>query len=553
MSQSFRKIHVLAGHHTRGLLLALMAAAPLAAQMPDNWTTAKPLGAEVDAKAWWGAGIWAADKSGPPAPFVDSLGLGNGIVGGGIHLEGGFRAGHWDVAAELIGYREPGDTPGGGEQRLAIYRSHILHRSRLGWVAGLEQEPLNWGYGLNGGYVLGEASRPFPRFRFETPRRELSILGTSLGAWKGQFFLGRLLGDRPLGEEVQDPAYRTRRIAVVGDPERPFISGFRLDALFGPDIELYMNYINLFGGYLNGRSMFEGYGFKDYATSFLGFKDALAEASSDFNDPNRPPTPYKNKARSASNSDVGFRVRLEPLQKLFRAEDVRVYVSRGSKAVNIQFGLAAHQPLHYWWEDTRKDLQKFSEGAIASTWDQRTRYTAPSPDVPNDTVGLLMSWSKVRLGIEYLDTVNSYSQDGRTLESGHRSFEQATYLRGFYYGGDPLGEALGGEARAWTLNLQWGFGPRLSAKSWITWGARPFRDVPELWILDHPGAESATNTFAGLQQTVDWRFSANGTFRVGASAQRQSAVANVKGASDTGFRWFADLGFTWPAPRAPRL
>jgi hypothetical protein len=89
-------------------------------------------------------------------------------------------------------------------------------------------------------------------------------------------------------------------------------------------------------------------------------------------------------------------------------------------------------------------------------------------------------------------------------------------------------------------------GPSLSAKTQATWGERPFRDVPDLWVLDHPGATSAPDKFAGLQQSVDWRFSSNGTLRVGANAQRHSAVLNVKDDARTGLRWFADLGFTWP-------
>ncbi|HJU83902.1 MAG TPA: hypothetical protein VJ600_06805 [Holophagaceae bacterium] len=531
-------------HAIRALGLALAVGAPLAAQVPEGWTVNRPLGADMDAGAWWGAGVWAADKHASPGTFVDSLGLGNGLVGSGIHLEGGFKAGHWDGAAEFIGYREPD-----GQKRLALYRSHLLHRSEGGWVAGLEQEPLTWGYGLNGGYLLGESGRPFPRARVESPRKTLSILGVPVGAWKGQFFLGRLLGDRPLGENVQDPSYRIRRMAAVGDPERPFISGFRLDATFGDGVELYLNYINLFGGYLNGRNMLDGYSTGDYATAFFGFKDSLAESSSDFNDPNRPPAPYKNKARSASNSDVGLRVRLEPLQRLFRSDDVRFYVSRGSKAVNVQYGVFFHQPLTYLGRDIHKDWVKFSSGAWGSTWNQRTRYALPSPDVPNDTVGLLMSWPGVRLGVEYLDTVNPYNLDGRPLEAGHRSFEQGTYLRGFYLDGDPLGEALGGEARAWTIHLQRDFGPRLSSKTWVLWGSRPFRDVAELWAEDHPGQTSTTNRLLELQQTLAWRLSANGTLRLGASYLHESAAEYVEHQARNGFRWFADLGWTWPAPR----
>ena len=102
-------------------------------QVPDAWFHRDLL--EGSGPAWWGAGLWAGAGQGPAATLVDSLGLGNAVQGAGFHLEGGARAGAWDVAGEVLGVRAPD-----GQARLLLYRSHALWHGPGGWLAGFDQE-----------------------------------------------------------------------------------------------------------------------------------------------------------------------------------------------------------------------------------------------------------------------------------------------------------------------------------------------------------------------------------------------------------------------------
>jgi len=492
---------------------------------------------------WAGYGAWAADKHGPPATFVQSLGLGNAIDGEGVLIEGGTQSGRWSLAAQALPYRDPD-----GGKKVTLHQGHLTYTTLGEWRWGLEKEPLVWGYGLNGGYLLGNAATPFPRLRMETPLADLHIFRVPLGAWKGQIFLGRLEADRPVGEESQDPSYRNRAIASRGQPEAPYLSGFRGEARFGPNVEFYLNWINLFGGTLNGVSQFSGYGFGDYLTAFTGTKDTLAEANLDQTNPGdkNQAFPYVNKARSASNADVGIRVRLPGLEDRLHAEDVRVYLSRGSKAVNFNYGLVQHHPRTYVLKDGSNDLEDIRALAPDRIYDRTQRYLAPTLQVPNDNVGMVVNWAGFRLGLEYLDTVNQANQfGGRPVEGGHRSFEHENYLSGFYYEGDPLGTALGGEARYVTLRLEWDLTSRLTLQTWVQSGQRPFRDDPASWALDHPGQTPVTNRFTGMQEVVTFGAPLGWNAGAGASFQHQSAVLNVQGAPGNGFRWFLQAGRRW--------
>lgn len=489
---------------------------------------------------WYGLGSWMADKHGPPATFVDSLGLGNALVGGGLHLEAGWRRDRWDLAGKVLLIRDPQ-----GQAFATFYQGHALRRSAGGWLAGLEMEPLVWGFGLNGGYLLGEAARPFPRFRIVTPPKAISLFGLPMGTWRGQFFLGRIEGPKTVGENSQDPSYRLRRIAEMGDPQHPFISGIRAEAKLGESTELYLNYINLFGGTLNGRSLLEGYGTGDYLTALFGLKDTLAEGNIDFNDPNHPAPELKNKAQSASNSDVGIRIRLQSLASLLKAEDARIYITRGSKAVNLRQGHFFRRPFYYLGRDLDTDWKNLTHLRVGTTWNQKDRYVLPSPEAPNDTVGMLARWEKWRLGLEYLDTVNEGDLPDRPLEQNHRAFEHGIYLSGFYAYGDPLGEAMGGEARFWTLTVQHDGPGSLGVQTWVHLGSRPFREDLDSWHLDHPGLVPEINRFVGIQQTVQWQASPTLSVRAGGSYQHQSAQHYVPGASGHGFRWFLDMSWHW--------
>jgi hypothetical protein len=459
--------------------------------------------------------------------------MGNALTGTGFHLEGGLKAGHWDFAAETLGNRDPQ-----GHSYMTLYRSHAWWKGDKGWQAGYEQEPLVWGYGLNGGYLLGEAARPVPKLRIESPLIPLGIGRVGLGSWGFQAFLGRLENNRLISSSMQDAAWRRATIATQGDPQSPLLSGFRIQAQFGSTTEFYANYINMFSGTLKGTGMTEGYGLGDYATSLFGLKDALAEANTDFTDPGHPAPEYKNKARSASNADLGFRVRMAFLERALGAEDVRMYLSRGSKGVTIVYGLFLKKPLYWICSDAAMDVKHVIQGHVNLFWNEDQRKSVPNLIVPNDTLGILVTWPKIRLGVEYQDTSNE-------VVKGHRSFASATYPSGFYYYGDPLGEALGGEARTATVKLEADLSPKLASTSWFLIGDRPFRDNLPDWQLENPGALPKKDRTFGLQQGLTWKPSRGATVNLGASWMNHGAANNVAGRQENGFRWFADLGYRW--------
>lgn len=526
----------------RGLALAGLGGLA-SAQMPEPWRVEPQLGAGTPAgPTWYGAGLWAADKHGPPATFVQSRGLGNALLGTGVSLEAGRASGAWDLAGKVILYRDPDGTARGD-----LEQGHLRYTSSGGWRWGFEQEPLVWGYGLNGGYTLGEAARPVPKFRVESSFRERSLLGIPLGAWKGEFFWGRLEARRTLGENVQDPSFRRRQLGA--DPQGPFLTGYRAEARFGDSLEFYLNWVNLFGGSVGGVSMTRGYGLGDWLTAMVGAKDALAEGSNSITDPALQSHDYHNKARSASSSDVGMRFRSRPMERLLGAQDVRFYITRGSKAVNIIYGAAFRQPLYTLGQDLQMDWRAVRDLDPGRIWKRKARYWAPSPEVPNDVIGVLLAWERFRLGLEYLDTSNRRGQfEELPGPNGHRSFVHGLYLTGFYHHGDALGTALGGEAKVSTLRAEWDLGSAWTAQTWLHFGQRPYMDRTEDWLLDHPGRAPVDTSFWGLQQCVSYQGRSGFRLRGGASYQYQSAVAYQQGVAGNGFRWLLELGWRWSGP-----
>jgi hypothetical protein len=507
----------------------------VAAQAPPGWNAVAPLGADLPGSgSWAGGGLWAADRHGPPANLVDSLGLGNALVGSGFHLEGGLRLGRWDLAAELLGVRDPG-----GSAYLTLYRGHAAWRSQRNWYLGLEMEPLVWGYGLNGGYLLGQASRPFPRFRVESPMKELHVFKVPLGTWGFQAFLGRLENHRRLSDSIQNPLEQASTIAANGDPQAPLLSGYRVQARFSDFMEFYANYLTMWGGAVNGRSMLSGYGPGDYLTAMFGLKDTLAEANSAPGEVNN--FEYRNKGRSSSSADVGFRIRSRPLERWLGARQVYGYVSRGSKYVYFNPGRLASNPGRYIWKDIETEFQRAVHVRLPAIWNASQRYTSPNLATPNDALGVLLAWSRFRLGVEYLDAVNATKP-----LTAVRPFQNYIYPTGFYTYGDPLGNALGGESRTLTVRMEADFRRDLAGATIVHWGTSPFRDDLDLWRQAHPGLVPAFDRFYGLQQSLTWRTGRGTTWTAGGSWERHSAVDYVPGNSRNGFRWFTDLSFRWP-------
>jgi hypothetical protein len=504
----------------------------MVAQIAPGWSQCSALGSDIPGMgAWYGAGLWAGDHHAAAPTLTDSLGMGNALTGEGFHLEAGYRVGHWDMAAEVLANRDDR-----GAKYLTLYKSHVWYRGDKGWQGGFEQEPLVWGYGLNGGYLLGEAARPFPRLRTESPMAALHLGPVPLGTWGWQAFMGRMENHPVLSSSVSDPSFRSRLLAANGTPEAPLLMGYRVQAEFGPLMELYLNYLNLWSGTLNGRGMTSGYNLGDFATAITGLKDTLAEANS-----NNFGT-YKNNARSASEADVGFRLKVPALAQSLDADTAQVYISRGSKSTAWLVGTFVKNPARYLTKDVTGDMKNLVKGDLGASWTQNGRYSAPTLAYPNDTIGVQLSWSKVRAGLEYIDCVNPTS-------TGFRPFTNSQYVTGFYYYGDPLGTPEGGEFISTTAKVEVDITPRMTSTTSITRGFRPFRDYLPDWQLDHPDRTPGKDRFTALQQTLRCKAGVHTTVEAGASWQREEAVNNVVGQEGNGFAWFTDVSFRWPAPR----
>ena len=521
-------------------LLVLGLGTTLAAQAPAGWNAPAPLGQGVLPErdgAWGGFGLWSADQHGPAATFDDSLGLGNGLTGHGFHLEGGVSSAHWDLAAEVMG----GKTPQGASL-LTLYRGHLTYRSQPenGWDLGLEREPLVWGYGLNGGYLLGSAARPFPKARVESPMTPLHLWRVPLGTWGWQAFMGKLESSSGISSSLVNPLQTQTRINNLGTPLAPFLNGYRIQAAFGENMEYYLNYINLWGGTLNGVPMDQGYGAGDYLTAMLGLKDTLAEANVPSGNPDTAVTPYRNKAISAGNFDTGFRLRLRGLEAALGASMVHAYLSRGSKNIWWTPGTFLGNPIRYLADDVKADAIRLGKGQFTATWNAGARVAMPNLASPNDTVGLLFAWPALRLGLEYQDTCDLANQ------WYPRSFTHLIYLSGFYTYGDPLGEAVGGEARTTTARLEATLNPHLNATTILQVGMRPFRDEVSLWEAANPGLSPVPDRFLGIQQTVQWKITPHTALDLGVSWQHHNAVGNVADHEANAFRYYADLTFRWP-------
>jgi hypothetical protein len=467
--------------------------------------------------------------------------MGNALTGSGFHLETGVKWVDFDLAAEILGVKDPA-----GADYLTLYRGHATWGTEDGdsWMAGLELEPLVWGYGLNGGYLLGDAGRPFPRIRVVSPMAALEPFNIPLGTWGFQIFAGRLENHRQLSASIQNPLSQQQLVYAEGDPQSPLLNGYRIQATFSDYMEFYANYLNLWGGTRNGVSMLAGYRTRDYLTAMFGAKDVLAQQYISSNQTyNGPDVQYTNLARSSSNADVGFRIRIRPVERWLGAESVYAYFSRGSKSMDWSVGLLKDHPATYIWKDIDQEFTHVAQGRVTGIYNETGRYTSPNLSSPNDTAGVLLAWPRLRLGLEYLDAVNN------PQSSAVRPFQNSLYPTGFYTYGVPLGNAIGGEARTTTLRLEVEINRNLSGTTIVHRGESPFRDALALWQAAYGDRSPDLDHFTGLQQTLKWRMSRAAALEAGASWERHSAVANIPGDTKNGFQWYTDLTFQFPPPK----
>ncbi len=107
----------------------------------------------------WGG----AASEGAYAPLVGGEGLGTGTRGWGLGLQGRYVRNGWSVSATALALRDHGHTLG------VLQRAALAYQTASGWRMALEQTPVAWGSGLNGGDLFGDASRGFARLSLATP------------------------------------------------------------------------------------------------------------------------------------------------------------------------------------------------------------------------------------------------------------------------------------------------------------------------------------------------------------------------------------------------
>jgi hypothetical protein len=181
----------------------------------------------------WGG----ADSGGAYAPLVGGEGLGHGTRGWGLGLQGRYSIGGWGFAATVLGLRDQGRTTG------VLQRALVGFQFNSGGRIILEQSPLAWGSGLNGGPLLGDAARPFPRVTLAFTPLELFH-----SLWRLEAFEGRLERTPTVPEWSLDrPTRLAAQTAGLG-LQRPTVSGGLLRVSFGTDLEVSLGTLKLSGG-----------------------------------------------------------------------------------------------------------------------------------------------------------------------------------------------------------------------------------------------------------------------------------------------------------------
>ncbi len=181
---------------------------------------------------WGGAG-----SDGAYAPLVDGEGLGHGTRGWGLGLQGRYVSGGWSFSTTLLGLRDHGSTKG------ILQRAALAYQTESGWRVALEQTPFAWGAGLNGGDLLSDGTRPFPRLSLSTPEA-LPLLGR----WQLEAFTGRLERNPPIPEWISNREARSAARAAGLDVQKPLLWGALLRATFGAFLEASLGTVSMEGG-----------------------------------------------------------------------------------------------------------------------------------------------------------------------------------------------------------------------------------------------------------------------------------------------------------------
>ncbi len=471
-------------------------------------------------------GLGGAGSRGIYVPLVGGEGFGRGMQGWGVGIQGQTTFGRWSFSGAGVGFRDGAITRG------ILQRGSIAYQTEGGWRFALEQTPFQWGFGVNGGYLMGDSARAIPRVALSTPEVELRIWKVPLGRWKADLFWGRLEWNREIPEWIGS-AYNQRALRETqGDIRRPDLSGAMIRGRFGPNVELNLGVTSEWGGIdPQGRNRRDGYTLEDYFLGFFGAEN-IGRSEASGGQGNFDLSEFKQ--ISMGHALAEGRVRIPALAGWVGANGASVYLSRGSKNVNWQWKDFLRDPFGAIWRDLSKDWNLVKRGRITgsnymdSIWGRGTREAVPTLEHANDMLGVQFVWDRWDLAFDYSDTVN-IPADGE----GYRVYTNGKYLAGYSRYGDSMGLAFGGDLVTRTLDLGFPLVWEGRGRFKIVNGIRSFRDNLVHWEEAHPGQIPWLNRFWFFQTNVQWD---TPTGRIGASIATQQD-RNPGFAKDAKPRW----------------
>jgi hypothetical protein len=402
------------------------------------------------------AGLLSVSRNHPSPwmPLIHGDGLGTATLGQGLVVAGKWAKSGWELSAMGTGLRDFDDRTTRGQ----LLEFSFTKRTETGWRWGLEKKPLQWGYGLFGGYLVGDSNNPVPRLVLECPPRDIRFLGIPLGSWGFETFLGQLEWNRQIPAWVSDPNDVSHRLETQGNLRRPNLSGLRLRAAFGPHVDMNFGVVSEWGGVDNGgRNIMKGVSVWNYPLAYLGAEnlarwEASGNPNQDHPDPSFTP-PGGFHSLSNALADVDLRIRFpETAASLFGAKGLAVYLSRGATSVNWHWKDFLKRPFSAWSHDLKfvgDKLYYNPKGTDPdSLWGWGYAQGTPALAHINDTFGAQWLFDQWDLGIEFSDLHNQPYPASTFRVYGHWR-----NLSGHSRYGDSLGQPLGGEVYQQGISL----------------------------------------------------------------------------------------------------
>ncbi len=473
-------------------------------------------------------------------PLIQGEGLGTVTLGSGLMVRGEWIRNGWEIAGTLTALRNEEDH----SMRARLQAFSLVKHSQSGWRWGLEKSPIQWGYGLFGGFLMGDSHDPVPRLVLESPLADIRIFGVPLGAWGFDTFLGQLEWDRQIPAWNSNPQWAQEALHDQGNLRRPNLSGFRIRAAFGPNVDMNFGVVSKWGGVdASGRNIMHGLPWWNYPLGYLGAENLVSESTGNAQDPNsnqrfHPGSDYHNISNGVANVEVRIRFP-ETAERWFGARAMELHLSRGGSNVNWQWKDFLKDPFSAWSHDVKFVSHSLTRVAIQGSspndlWGWGYSQGSPSLTHINDTVGVQWVFDHWDLGLELSDLHNQPYP-----ASTYRVYGNGRNLSGHSRYGDSLGQPLGGEVYQQGFSL----GLSLPANGHLRLLAldaiRFDQDSP---LTSTPYIPGADDHFFHVQVDAEWMFPASS---VGGSLAVERHQADMFIPGNRRSNWIASIGYAF--------